>query len=407
MARPLEKLTKRDIDNAADGWLGDGGGLWLRTDDGGRRKRWVFKYTRGGKTTELGLGTPPDVSLAKARELRKAHMEALIEGRDPKDEKRKAARVKAGRHKFGEAAKAVIAARQKAKWRKSASGRESSFTDWTRTLEVDCKALWDRHVDEIDQNDVKAVVAPFYNADQFDAVRRTLTRIENVIEYALASGWRTANNPARWKRMQHIFPTPEAKGPSHAAVDWRDMPALMAKLRASSGMASLALEMMILTAARSGEVLGMTWREVDLDKAVWTVPAERMKANKEHAVPLSSGAMALLAKLAKAKHRTSDYVFPGGVDGDATLTNSAVWLRTQILTDGAATTHGFRSSARTWMTDNGVSRDVAEHALAHVLGKVEGAYDRSTMLDARRVAMQRWSDFLDGGTVVPFKRRRA
>ena len=113
MARPLEKLTKRDIDNAGDGWLGDGGGLWLRTDDGGRRKRWVFKYTRGGRTTELGLGTPPGVSLAKARELRKAHMEALIEGRDPKDEKRKAARVKAGRHKFGEAAEAVIAARQK------------------------------------------------------------------------------------------------------------------------------------------------------------------------------------------------------------------------------------------------------------------------------------------------------
>jgi len=406
MPRPLEKLTKRDIDNAEDGWLGDGGGLWLRTDDGGRRKRWVFKYTRGGKTTELGLGTPPDVTLAKARELRKAHMEALIEGRDPKEEKRKAARVRAGRRKFSEAAEAVIAAKRKAKWRKSASGRESSFTDWTRTLEVDCKPLWDRWVDEIDMNDVKAVVARFWDADQHDAVRRTLNRIENVIEYAVASGWRTADNPARWKRMQHIFPAPETNVRHHAATPYKDMPALMTKLRASPGMASRALELIILTAARSGEVLRMTWREVDLDAAVWTIPAERMKAKEEHTVPLSSAAMALIDKLAKAKHRPSDYVFPGA-DSDAPLTNSVVWLRTQILTDGAATTHGFRSSARTWMTEHGIEREVGEACLAHVLPKVERAYNRAQMLTRKREALQRWSDFLDGGTVVPFKRRRA
>ena len=408
MARPRNKLTRRDIDAAEDGWLGDGGGLWLRTDDDGRRKRWIFKYTRGGRTTEIGLGSAADVPLAKARELRKAHMDALASGLDPLAEKRKAAVAARSRHTFAEAAEAVIAARRKAQWRTSATGRESSLADWTRTLKSDCKPLAKRHVDEIDVNDVKAVVARLWDAGQYGSFRRALKRVELVIEYALAHGWRSADNPATWRRMQHIFPAPKANGgASHAAVDWREMPAFMANLRAKETITSLALEMIVLTAARSGEVLGMRWREVDLPTATWTIPAERMKAGREHVVPLSDAAIALLKKLAAIPHKSTSFVFPGA-DADTPLHNQGIWARTQRLADGM-TTHGFRSSFRSWASDQGIDPEVAEACLAHARGTaVQRAYDRSDLLDRRRPVLEAWSRFLSGEeTAKVIKLRRA
>jgi integrase len=382
----------------------------------GARRSWVLRYkTRVGETTasgapktvELGLGPVDRVSLAEARELRDQHLKAITAGLDPKTEKRRKASAAKNRHTFLEAAEAVIAARRRV-WRVSATGREASFDDWSRSLHSDCASLGKLFVDEIDVTHVKSAVAGLWDTGRHATFRRTLQRVELTLEYCLAHGWRTADNPASWRRMQHLFPVPKQNGgTSHASLDWRQTPAIMAALRSSrETMTGLALEMIVLTAARSGEVLGMRWREIDFDNAVWTIPAERMKAGREHTVPLSSAAMTLLKKLAAIPHKGNSFVFPGE-DADTPLRNQGVWARTQKL--ATTTTHGFRSSFRSWASDHAIDPEVAEACLAHARGTaVQRAYDRSDLLDRRRPVLEAWARFLSGeetGKVVPLRKR--
>jgi integrase len=342
-----------------------------------------------------------------ARQKRDEAMEQIAKNLDPISERRKAKDAKASRKTFGEVAALEIAAR-KSGWRTSHEGRNTSLSDWTTSLMVACKPLASKYVDEVTVEDIKRVVAPFWDEGKYTTARRTLNRIELVIEHALAHGWRTADNPATWKRFQRIAPSvPNGGGKQHhPAVAWRDMPSLTAKLRKVERTTALALEFLILTGTRSGEARGAKWSEIDWDSGVWTVPHERMKRAREFDVPLSRQAMDLLDRLrqtpevkTKARKTSDAFIFPGANPGRP-LNNESLYFLTGRLTDGAATTHGFRSSFRDWCGDTGVERELAELSLGHAFGSaVEIAYARSSLIERRRPVMQMWADHLDGESV--------
>ena len=417
MGRTRNRLTAMQVKSALDGWHNDGGNLHLRVN--GDSKKWVFRYVRGGKATEIGLGSAADVPLKQARELRDRHMASLADGLDPREEKRKLAAARQNRKTFAEAAEELIAARRK-NWRTNASdGRTSSLDDWTKHLTVDCKRIANRSVSDIGVDDIKPIVRLSWDSGHTNTTRRLLRHIEAVFDYAKAHGWRTGDNPAAWGVFQHILQAQGPRGPKphHPALKWSETPAFMARLRAdeaAGSMAALALEMMILTACRSGEVRGMQWSEIDFDKAVWTVPAVRMKRKLEHEVPLSADAVALLKRLEAA--RTGMFVFPGR-RSNGSVTNYPVWDLVQRLTGRAdneasmASVHGFRASFRSWCRAKKVADDVAERALAH--GRedaTQAAYDREEMLEHRREVMEQWAAFLSGpdaDNVVPIKRGAA
>ena len=412
MGRARNRLTAKQVENAKDGWYNNGGNLHLRVN--GVSKKWVFRYVRGGKATEIGLGSAADVSLKLARELRDRHMEGLAEGLDPREEKRKLRAAKLNRKTFAEAAEELIAARRK-NWRTNASdGRTSSLDDWNKHLMIDCKRIASRAVDDIGVDDIKPIVKPVWDSGHANTTRRLLRHIEAVFDYAKAHGWQKGDNPAAWGVFQDIL---QAQGPSgpkphHPALRWPETPAFMARLRAAEPtIPSMALEMMVLTACRSGEVRGMEWREIDFDKAVWTVPAERMKRKLPHEVPLSADAMAIIKWLEPA--HINKFVFPGR-RGGGSVTNYPVWGLVQRLTgradneESVASVHGFRASFRSWCRAKKVADDVAERALAHAReDATQAAYDREEMLEDRRKVMSDWAAFLSGAdadNVVPLRR---
>jgi integrase len=401
MGRTRNRLTAMQVKSAPDGWHNDGGNLHLRVN--GDNKKWVFRYVRAGRATEIGLGSAADVPLKQARELRDRHMASLADGLDPREEKRKLAAARQNRKTFAEAAEELIAARRK-NWRTNASdGRTSSLDDWTKHLTVDCKRIASRSVGDIGVDDIKPIVRLSWDSGHTNTTRRLLRHIEAVFDYAKAHGWRKGDNPAAWGVFQHIL---QAQGPSgpkphHPALKWPETPAFMARLRAAEPtMAALALEMMILTACRSGEVRGMLWSEIDFATATWTVPPERMKRKLPHEAPLSADAMAIIKRLEPA--RIGKFVFPGRRSGGS-VTNYPVWDLVQRLTGRAdneasmASVHGFRASFRSWCRAKKVPDDVAERALAH--GRedaTQAAYDREEMLEARREVMEQWAAFLSG-----------
>ncbi len=411
------RLTDLRVRHAKDGAHGDGGNLHLRVSNGGKSRKWVLRYQRDGKVVEIGLGPVRSVPLKLARELRDRHLETLAKGGDPRTEKAKQATARRGRKTFGEAAVEVIAARQ-AKWRANANdGRTSSRDDWTKSLTVACKPISARPVDEITTGDIEPIIKRHWDSGQAASMRRLLTRIEAVFNYAKAHGWRKADNPASWAIFQHRLQADGPTGPkaNHPALEWRDAPAFMARLRALAdpSMAALALEMTILTACRSGEVRGMRWTEIDFDAATWTIPAERMKRAVEHQVPLSDDAVALLRRLEAA--RIGKFVFPGR-RSSGPVTNWPVWAVVQRLTERAdgqpsvASPHGFRASFRSWTAFQRIDFELAEACLAHKIGNdVSKRYNREDFLELRRPIMERWASFLSDetiGKIVAFGGRR-
>ena len=412
MGRAEKRLTAMQVKTAQDGTYSDGGNLQLRVN--GDSKKWVLRYQRDGKVVEIGLGGVKLVTLKQAREKRDKHMAILAEGLDPREEKRKQAAARLGRKTFAEAAGELIAARRK-NWRANATnGRTSSLDDWTKHLTVDCNSIANRSVADLSVDEIKPIVRPVWDSGHTNTARRLLRHIESTLNYAKAHGWRTADNPAAWGVFQHIL---QAQGPSgpkshHPALDWPETPAFMTRLRANEPtMPALALETMVLTACRSGEVRGMLWTEINFATATWTVPAERMKRKLPHQVPLSADAVALLRRLEAA--RIDKFVFPGR-RGNGPVTNYPVWALVQRLSGRAdseasmASVHGFRASFRSWCRAKKVADDVAERALAH--GRedaTQAAYDREEMLEARRPVMEKWATFLSGedvDNVVPIKR---
>ncbi len=382
------KLTARKVETAKPGRHGDGGGLYLIVGPNGSR-RWAYRFTIRGKVSEIGLGGFPVVSLAEARETAADARKQVNAGINPAVAKRAAEIEQAGGHTFGAVADALIASKS-VEWRS-----EKHKAQWETSLATYCAPLRDKPVSAIETADVLAVLTPLWKRAQ-ETASHLRGRIETVLDAAKAKGLRSGENPAAWRgHLSHLLPRRQKLTRSHhAAMAYADIPAFIANLRKRDGLAALALEFTILTAVRSGESLGARWDEIDLKNKVWIIPPHRMKAGKEHRVPLSARATALLQALAETK--TSDLVFPGHDRGKPQskkpITNMAMQMTMRRMNIEDATIHGFRSSFRDWCgNETPFPREVAEAALAHVVGGVEGAYRRSDALEKRRALMEAWA----------------
>jgi integrase len=351
------------------------------------------------------------VTLADARDQASAARKLSKAGVSPVAEKRAAKKAAAPKPTFGEIANALIKSKE-SEWR-SAIHR----AQWRQTLETYAKPLWSMPVDKIDTAAVLNVLnrhvsepgmKPLWQRAP-ETASRLRGRIEMVLNAAKAQGLRSGENPAAWKgHLDHILPkrTALSRG-RHAAMPYPDVPAFVARLRETATIGAFAVEFTILTAARSGEVLGARWDEIDLVAKIWTIPAERMKAAKEHRVPLSDRALEILEKLSEA--RTCDLVFEGRLAGRQLGMNalSNVLRRLEI---NDATVHGFRSAFRDWCgEETHFPREVAEAALAHVTGdETERAYRRGDSLEKRRALMTAWANYLTeptaaAGNVIPLR----
>lgn len=382
--------------------VGGVAGLYLQVLPSGGRS-WVLRLSVGSRRREMGLGGFPDVTLAGARDAARRARESVEAGQDPIDERRarksalRAASAKAVT--FKEAATAYIAAHSPS-WRNPKHRQQ-----WENTLDTYAyPKIGSLLVRDIETAHVLEVLEPIWTV-RTETASRLRGRIERVLGWATVRGYRQGLNPARWRdHLSQQLPAPGriSRTRHHAALPADEVGAFMARLRKADGMGARALEFVILTAARSGEVRGARWPEIDLAGRVWTVPAERMKAGKEHRVPLSDAAIALLKGLPRVAG--TDLVFAavrGGPLSDMTLT--AVLRRMEV----PATAHGFRSTFRDWAAERtNYPRDVAEMALAHAIGdKVEAAYRRGDLFGKRQRLMSDWARFLGQpsptGSVVP------
>lgn len=415
--RPEKSLSPRFVETVSDpGKYFDGHGLFLRVAKNGA-KQWVQRITIRGKRTELGLGSPPAVPLATARRLAVENRGKAMLGGDPLADKRKAREGMS----FAAAVDKYLAVKL------DEFRNEKHRKQWRSTLDTyAAPVLGPKLVSEIDVQDVLRVLQPIWTT-KTETASRLRGRIENVLSWATVAGHRKGDNPARWKgNLSETLPKPAkvAKGENQPALALVDVSRWWADLRQREGMAARALEFLALTAARSGEVRGMTWDEIDLGTvatsatsatrgAVWTVPASRMKNGREHRVPLTPEPVAVLEALPRMDG--SPYVFfapRGGMLSDMSI--SAVMRRMQDAEVKAgragyldprnkrpAVPHGLRSTFRQWAAERGYPRDMAEIALAHFIGsEVERAYQRSDMLDRRRDMMAAWAAFLRGQAVT-------
>ncbi|WP_338834037.1 tyrosine-type recombinase/integrase [Bradyrhizobium septentrionale] len=378
------KLTARKVDTAKPGKYSDGGNLYLIVSETGARK-WVLRFTWRGRAKEMGLGSAASVPLADAREKAASARRKIAGGLNPIEERKRDGGVPT----FGEMADDVREAL-------SAGFRnEKHKAQWKSTLGTYAAPLRAKPVDTINTDDVLAVLKPIWTA-KAETASRVRGRIEKVLDAAKAKGLRDGENPARWRgHLDHLLPRPSklARG-HHAAMPYEEVATFIADLRQREAKAALALEFCILTAARSGEVLGMQWSEINFDTKTWTVPADRMKAGREHRVPLSSRAIAILRQIEKLK--TGEFVLPGLVRNKP-MSNMAMEMVLRRMKVEDATVHGFRSSFRDWAGNvTGFAREVVETALAHVIGdKAEQAYRRSDALEKRRKLMEAWAAYCE------------
>lgn len=388
-------LTARKVETAKPGKYGDGANLYLVVSKTGTKK-WVLRFTFRGKPKEMGLGSAASVPLADAREKATTARRKIAQGTNPIEERKR----EGGIPTFGEVADDV---------RQSLSQgfrNEKHKAQWRSTLETYAASLRAKSVDTIGTDDVLAVLKPIWTV-KAETASRVRGRIEKVLDAAKAKGFRNGENPARWRgHLDHLLPRPSrlARG-HHAAMPYEDVAGFIANLQKREASAAVALELCILTAARSGEILGMQWSEIDLDKKIWTVPANRMKAGREHRVPLSPRAVAILRQLERPK--TGDFVFAGQARNKP-LSNMAMEMVLRRMKIEGATVHGFRSSFRDWAGNvSNFPREVVETALAHVIGdKAEQAYRRSDALEKRRKLMDEWAAYCSTprtGKIVSFR----
>jgi integrase len=415
MARKINRLNALSAKRLKKfGRHADGDGLYLSISSNGGR-RWTFLYRWHGKPTELGFGSARVVTLAKARELATAARAMLQEGVNPKG-----ARAAAVGATFGECADRYIedmrpawrSTKHASQWQTTVMGRvadKTSKTGW-RAAEVDyCASLRRLPVDKIATDDVLSVLRPLWNTKP-ETASRVRGRIENVLDAAKARGLRAGDNPARWRgHLDQLLPRRQRIAqPHYAAMAYDEVPSFMGDLQARESVAARCLEFCILTAARSGEALGVTWAELDLDRGIWTVPAGRMKAGQEHRVPLSDRALAIVRALHEV--RRGEHVFPGqGTRARISLGARALGGILERMKIEGATPHGFRSSFRDWAAEQtSFPSDVCEMALAHVIAnKVEAAYCRGDLFEKRRELMAAWERYCTGkaGKIVQFAGR--
>ena len=393
MARAINRLSARTVQTLTEpGRHADGDGLYLVVDEGGG-KRWVYLFRLAGKRREMGLGPLRMVSLAQARELAGKARAMAAQGIDPVEARQAAlpspepAQV-CKVETFADVADAFMDARA-GEWR-NAKHRQQ----WRNTLTTYAANIWTMPVADVGTPEVLAALRPIWR-EKPETASRVRGRIERILDAAKVEGHREGENPARWRgHLEHTLPkAAKLSRGHHAALPYRDVPAFVEALRSRVADSARALELIILTAARSGEVRGMRASEVDLEAAVWTVPAERMKGGRQHRVPLSRPALALLAPRLAAVG-PDDLLFTntkGGMFSDMVF--DALFKRAKVED---ITTHGFRSSFRDWAGDEtDFPREVIEAALAHLVGDdVELAYRRGDALEKRRHLMDLWASFV-------------
>jgi len=374
---------------------GDGAakGLYLQVSKSphGVTRSWVFRYTSPvtGKRRWHGLGPADAIGLAKVRERARAAREQVLLGNDPilerqvtRDAKHEAyLREIASTMTFRQCA-AEYLAEHKESW-----SNDKHRAQWVTSLERANAAFGDLGVGAIDVDVIVKFLQPIWRATP-ETGSRIRQRVEKVLDWATARKFRQGENPARWRgHLEHLLKA-KPKAQHHAALPWQELPAFMAELRARDGISARALEFTILTAARTGEAIGATWDEIE--GKVWRVSAERMKMKRQHRVPLSGRALAILDALP----RMGDYVFPGAITGKP-ISNMAMLELLKGMNGGGLTVHGFRSTFSDWARERtNYPRDVVEMALAHTIkDKTEAAYRRGDALPKRSRLMQAWADY--------------
>ena len=389
-------LTAKQVEKLAEpGRYGDGGGLYLQVLPTGA-KTWVFRFMLNKRAREMGLGGVTTFSLAEARERARAARQLLADGFDPIEARREDALQRrmadASIITFDKAAEAYIDAHA-AGWR-----NDKHRQQWENTLATYASPIiGELPVSRVDTAQVLRVLQPIWTAKP-ETASRLRGRIESVLDWARVQGYREGENPARWKgHLDMTLPARAkvAKVVHHPALPWREIGPFMQELRGMPGAAALAVEFIILTACRTSEAINAQWREFDLSAKVWTIPADRMKAGKEHAIPLSDRAIGILRALRDQSE--GEFVFPGPKGGP--LSNMAGLQLLKRMNRADLTVHGFRSTFRDWAGESTAHpREVIEHALAHQLkDKAEAAYQRGTLFEKRRALMADWAAYC--GTV--------
>jgi len=406
-AKELSALDIKRITKPGRHTVGVIPGLMLVVKDSGS-KSWILRTVVGNKRRNIGLGGYPEISLARAREKARDARELISRGIDPV-EQRKAVRMallasQNGRMTFKEAA-------HKCHEKKVPEFRNPKHAkQWIRSVEKYAfPYIGNIAVEDVALSHILEILEPIW-MDKTETATRLRQRLEQILNWATISGYRKADNPARWKgHLDAIFPAPtKIKKVNHMrALPWKDIGAFMVKLKRREGMGARALEFIILTACRSGELRFAVWDEIDLDNKVWTIPGDRMKAGKEHKIPLVADAIKLLRNL--PRFEGSQYIFTaprGGSLSDMTI--SAVCKRMKV----DAVPHGFRSTFRDWAAEStNFPREVAEQALAHTIeSAVEAAYRRGDLFRKRRGLMEAWAGFINrpvatGDNVVSFPGR--
>ena len=391
MARKTNRLTAIEVAKLdKPGYYCDGAGLYLQVSKSGS-KSWIMRYTLDGKPCEMGLGSFVTFTLAEARQRATAQRKLLADGIDPLATKHGdlLARRMADANiiTFDKAATAFIEANSPA-WRNAKHGDQ-----WRNTLATYASpVIGALPVSKIETAHVLRILTPIWST-KTETATRVRGRIEKILDWAKVQGDRRGDNPAAWRgHLSEALPTPSkvADAGHHAALPWIEVGAFMVALRAAQGAGARAMELIILTATRTSEVLNAKWAEFDLDAALWTIPKERMKGFREHRVPLSAAALAVLEK-AKTESTGGEFVFMGRKAG--ALSNMTCLQTLKRMGRGDLTVHGFRSTFRDWVSEStSYPRDVAEMALAHAIeDKSEAAYRRGDLIEKRRALMADWA----------------
>jgi integrase len=413
MAREVGRLTALKVARAAvPGMYPDGHGLYLQVTSAGA-KSWIYRYSMSGRAREMGLGSLNAISLAEARVKASECRRLRHEGVDPV-EARKAARAQSALEAakaltFKSAATAYIAS-HRAGWRNAKHAAQ-----WESTLEAYAYPVFGAlPVQSVDTALMLKALEPIW-AIKPETASRVRGRVENILDWAKVRGFRQGENPARWRgHLDKLLPAPSKVRAvkHHAAMPYDDVPAFLARLRAREAVAARALEYTILTAARTSETLDATWDEINTADKVWTVPASRMKAGKEHRVPLSRRSLAIIEALRDTPSLSERLIFPSG-RREKPLSDMAMTEVLRRMGHGNVTVHGFRSSFRDWAAERtSFPNEVVEMALAHVIGdKAEAAYRRGDLFEKRRRLMAEWEAFCATtkpavrGAVVALKRK--
>ena len=390
----IHKLSPRKVATAEPGKHEDGGGLRLVVSKGGAKK-WVLRFTLKSKRREMGLGSFPGTGLAEARRKAENYRKLAKEGTDP-IHARELETQQQSTPTFTNCAARYIQSHRRS-WRNAKHARQ-----WVSTLKTYARpVIGEMPVDEIDTHQILNILSPIWIA-KTETAKRVQGRIENVLDFASAHKYRDEANPARWRgHLDKLLPKPSKvqKVTHHPAMPYEQVAAFMGAVQDYNSVSSKALQLLILTATRTSEVLNAEWHEIDLVNATWTIPAKRMKASREHRIPLSHQALALITTLPSVKGNS--FVFPG-MKPSRPLSNMSLLQFMRGLGYGPSgdkgnyVPHGFRSSFRDWTGEvTSYPRDVAEMALAHAIeNKVEAAYRRGDLFEKRRAMMQEWADYI-------------